>query len=159
VTEIGSIPLYRDERLRDRELGCSISTQPPASWPAILTKPSRRLRLGKFYHRPPGGESWADVALRLRGVLGDMNVEHDGEKVILFTHEALIFPARYVFEGLTEPELMTLAHSTELANCSVTSYVRSEHGDLHLVDFNAVDILHEHGARPAVEPGVHAEPT
>jgi hypothetical protein len=24
-----------------------------------------RTRLGKFYHRPPSGESWCDVILRL----------------------------------------------------------------------------------------------
>ena len=29
----------------------------------------RRDLLGKFYYRPPGGESWADVALRIRSVL------------------------------------------------------------------------------------------
>jgi hypothetical protein len=28
-----------------------------------------RAFLGKFWHRPPGGESWADVALRLRTFL------------------------------------------------------------------------------------------
>ena len=32
----------------------------------------RRRWLGKFYHRPPGGESWADVALRLRVFLADL---------------------------------------------------------------------------------------
>ncbi|MEP6695909.1 MAG: hypothetical protein ABJA34_03415 [Pseudonocardiales bacterium] len=30
---------------------------------------ARRNRLGKFYHRPPGGESWADVSLRLRSLI------------------------------------------------------------------------------------------
>ena len=29
----------------------------------------RRDLLGKFYYRPPGGESWADVALRIRSLL------------------------------------------------------------------------------------------
>lgn len=156
---IGPTPLYRDERLRDRELGVLDLLTTAGVVARFPDEAARRLRLGKFYHRPPGGESWADVALRLRGVLTDMNVEHDGERVILFTHEALIFLARYVIERLAEPELMTLAHSTELANCSVTSYRRSDHGDLHLVDFNAIDILHKHGAQQTVEPGVRAEPT
>jgi broad specificity phosphatase PhoE len=30
---------------------------------------ARRARVGTLYHRPPGGESWADVALRLRTLL------------------------------------------------------------------------------------------
>ena len=159
MTQIDPIPLHRDERLRDRELGVLDLLTTAGVVARHPDEAARRRRLGKFYHRPPGGESWADVALRLRGVLGDMNLDHDRGRVILFTHEALIFLARYVIEGLDEAELMRLARSTELANCSVTSYVRSETGALHLVDFNAVDMLHEQGAQPTVEPGVRAEPT
>ena len=33
----------------------------------------RRDLLGKFYYRPPGGESWADVALRVRSLLATGN--------------------------------------------------------------------------------------
>lgn len=157
--EMGSVPLRRDERLRDRELGVLDLLTTAGVVARHPEEAARRRRLGKFYHRPPGGESWADVALRLRGVLGDLNVEHDGERVILFTHEALIFLARYVIEGLSEPELMKFAHSRELANCSVTHYRRHESGTLRLVDFNAVDLLHQHGAGPTMEPGVRAELT
>lgn len=155
----GSIPLRRDERLRDRELGVLDLLTTAGVLARHPDEAARRRRLGKFYHRPPGGESWADVALRLRGLLGEMNLEHAGGRVILFSHEALIFLARYIIEDLSEPEVMALTHSTELANCSVTSYRRHEDGDLRLVDFNAVDNMHEHGARPTVEPGVRAEPT
>src|SRR5688572_31393696 len=38
----------------------------------------RRL-LGKFYHRPPGGESWCDVILRLRSALDTRSEEHTSE--------------------------------------------------------------------------------
>jgi len=38
---------------------------------------ARRARLGKLYYRPPGGESWADVALRLRSFLSELrDVRH-----------------------------------------------------------------------------------
>jgi len=30
-------------------------------------KAKRREAMGKFYYRPPGGESWTDVVLRVRG--------------------------------------------------------------------------------------------
>ncbi len=159
VGALGGVPLRVDERLRDRELGVLDLLTTAGVLARFPGEAERRRRLGKFYHRPPGGESWADVALRLRGVLGDMDVEHDGGRVILFTHEALIFLARYVIEELTEPEVMKLTQGAELANCSVTGYQRTGSGGLHLVDFNAVEMLHDHGARPTAEPGVRAEPT
>ncbi len=62
-----------DERLRDRELGIldrltrlGVKTRYP-------DEAERRLWLGKLYYRPPGGESWADVALRLRSILDELN--------------------------------------------------------------------------------------
>lgn len=62
----------RDERLRDRELGIldlltrhGVQTRHPE-------EEERRDWLGKFSYRPPGGESWADLALRLRSVLRDI---------------------------------------------------------------------------------------
>jgi 2,3-bisphosphoglycerate-dependent phosphoglycerate mutase len=34
----------------------------------------RRADVGEFYYRPPGGESLADVALRLRSLLRDIDL-------------------------------------------------------------------------------------
>jgi broad specificity phosphatase PhoE len=68
-----SLPARLDERLRDRELGIlDRLTQRgiAARYPDEL---QRRHWLGKFYHRPPGGESWADVALRVRFFLADID--------------------------------------------------------------------------------------
>ena len=45
---------------------------------------ARRSRLGKFYYRPPGGESWADVLLRLRALLRELREDHPDGRVLLF---------------------------------------------------------------------------
>ena len=79
-----------------------------AAPPGYPDEADRRERLGKFYYRPPGGESWADVVLRLRTLLGDLRRDHAGGRVLLFGHEALVFLLRYLVEGLTEAELMAL---------------------------------------------------
>ena len=47
----------------------------------------RRRRLGKFYHRPPGGESWVDVALRIRSLRDSLAREHLNKRVLLVTHD------------------------------------------------------------------------
>jgi probable phosphoglycerate mutase len=152
------IPMARDERLRDRELGIidlltthGIRTRLPA-------EADRRQRLGKFYYRPPGGESWADVALRLRSLLGDLRRDHADGRVLLFGHEAVVFLLRYLLEDLTEAELTELAHDNTIGNCSISSWRRGADGSLALVDFNRVDHLRREGAIPTREDEVHAEP-
>jgi broad specificity phosphatase PhoE len=152
------IPMVRDERLRDRELGIldlltthGIRTRLPA-------EATRRQRLGKFYYRPPGGESWADVALRLRSLLGDLRRDHADGRVLLVGHEAVVFLLRYLLENLTEADLTELARDSTLGNCSISSWRRGADGFLSLVDFNRVDHLRREGATPTREEEVHAEP-
>jgi len=151
------VPLHRDERLRDRELGILDLLTTHGMRTRLPEEAARRDRLGKFYYRPPGGESWADVALRLRGVLGDLRRDHEGGRVLLFGHEAVVYLLRYLVEGLTERDLMAIAHDGGVANCSITTWSRGTHG-LSLVDFNHVLHLEREGAEPTHEEEIHAEP-
>jgi 2,3-bisphosphoglycerate-dependent phosphoglycerate mutase len=89
---------------------------------------ARKRRLGRLYHRPPGGESWSDVALRLRSVLADIDRRYPGRRLMVFTHEALVLILRYIVEDLSEPQLVELAASTMLPNTSVSVFVRDESG-------------------------------
>ena len=66
-----AVPVTADERLRDRELGVLDLLTRSGSRACTPRRRSAGSHLGKFYHRPPGGESWADVALRLRSFLRD----------------------------------------------------------------------------------------
>ena len=80
-----------------------------------------RTRLGKFYHRPPGGESWCDVGLRVRSALDSIAREHQGERVLLVAHQVVIFMFRYVIEHLDEAQILAISRQEELVNCSVTT--------------------------------------
>lgn len=111
-----------DERLREREFGWfdrltrrGLTELLPEEW-------ERRVRLGKFYHRPPGGESWCDVALRVRSLLDTVGREYAGERVALFTHEVVILMFRYVLERLDEETALRIGRSERLANCGVTEF-------------------------------------
>jgi broad specificity phosphatase PhoE len=57
---------------------------------------AKREKLGKFYYRPAGGESWADVALRVRSFLHDLRFDYAGEQVLIVTHEVVIHVLRYI---------------------------------------------------------------
>ncbi|MEH0936388.1 histidine phosphatase family protein [Micromonospora psammae] len=152
------IPASQDERLRDRELGILDGLTGHGVQRRFPEEADRRRRLGKFYYRPPGGESWTDVALRLRALLGDLRRDHEGGRVLLFGHDALVFLLRYLVEGLTEAELMALTREHVIANCSVTGWSADADGRLTLDTFNDVRHLRQQGARPTREDEVHAEP-
>lgn len=121
LTALGSPPLPLDERLRDRDAGAFDGLTPLGIQARFPEEHLRKERLGKFYYRPPGGESWADVALRLRGVLADLDREHPGERVLLVAHDVVVILVRYILERLTEDEILEI-EKTPVDNCSFTRW-------------------------------------
>jgi broad specificity phosphatase PhoE len=140
------VKVQLDERLRDRELGILDRLTRRGVEKRYPEEAERREWLGKMYYRPPGGESWADVALRLRSVLDELNNLGSGHRVMLVCHDALIMLFRYVLEGMTERELLDLAASTSVLNASITRFVRpAGEGPWTLESFNVADHLTEQG--------------
>lgn len=72
--------VHTDERLRDRELGILGRLTRLGAEKRFPKEAERRFWVGKLYYRPPGGESWAEVALRLRSVLEELNNLRGGPK-------------------------------------------------------------------------------
>jgi len=121
-----------DERLRERELGVldlltshGVATRYPI-------EAERRRRLGKFYHRPPGGESWVDVALRVRSLRDSLAREHLDKRVLIVSHEVVIVIWRYLIEELDETTALALSREHPLPNCSLTRYERDQNDELAL---------------------------
>jgi 2,3-bisphosphoglycerate-dependent phosphoglycerate mutase len=151
------IPAVVDERLRDRELGVLDLLTGRGVQARLPDEYARRSRHGKFYYRPPGGESWADVLLRLRALLRELRADHPGGRVLLFGHEATVLLVRYLAESLSEAQLMEVAHATVVANCSISTWRRA--GDVLRPElFNSVAHLHQEGAQPTRQEEVNAEP-
>lgn len=134
-------PAARDERLRERDLGMFDGLTGTGIRDLFPDEAERRSRIGKFYYRPPGGESWCDVALRVRSFLSAIVGTMDDEQLLLVTHQAVIANFRYVLEGLSEAALMEIDAGPPLANCSLTTYERDASGHLRLVSFNDVEPL------------------
>ena len=96
-----------DERLREREFG--VFDRPDhasASARNIPEEAEHRSRLGKFYHRPPGGESWADVILRLRSMLNTINLHYCDRRVLVVCHQVVVLCMRYILEELDEQQIL-----------------------------------------------------
>jgi len=156
LAELG-IPTVVDERLRDRELGVLDLLTAGGVTNRLPDEAVRRRRLGKFYYRPPGGESWADVLLRLRSLLRDLRADHPDGRVLLVGHEAIVLLVRYLVEALSEAELMDVVRVTTVANCSISVWRRT--GDvLRPSVFNHVEHLRSEGVPPTRQEDVHAEP-
>ena len=151
------VPAVVDERLRDRELGVLDLLTGRGVHARLPDEAARRQRLGKFYYRPPGGESWADVLLRLRALLRELRDDHPGGRVLLFGHEATVLLVRYLTEALDEAQLMAVARATTIANASISSWRRVD-GMWKPERFNHVEHLHAEGAPPTKQEDVNAEP-
>ena len=112
-----------DERLREKEFG--VLTGLTRAGIASLHPNEYELRMlfGKFYHRPPGGESYCDVIMRLRSLLGTITREYAaGDRVLIVCHSVVVNCFRYLLERMTEQELMEEDRVNEILNCSITSY-------------------------------------
>ncbi len=114
--------LKTDERLRERELGvfdCLTKDGAMEKYPELC---DLRERWGKFYFRPPGGESWTDVVVRLRSFIETDLSKLADENVLLITHEVVIRCFRYILENLTEPEIMAIDRASDVENSAITFY-------------------------------------
>lgn len=140
-----------DERVRERDLGRFDGMTAAGIKAQFADEAERRSRVGKFYYVPPSGESWCDVALRIRSLLADVREGYDGRRVWVFTHEAVIMAFRYVVESLTEQELMEIGKSTALPNCSVTTY-RADDKGLQLIQFADATHVERSAATATTEP-------
>ena len=154
------LDIRMDERLRDRELGVLDRLTGAGVRARFPEEAARRRWLGKFYHRPPGGESWADLALRLRSLLVDVDREEDGRRVLLVCHDAVVMTIRYVGERLGEQDVLEIARDNPVRNVSVTRLSRPRGtGIWKLEGYNDVSHLEQQDAPVTRHPGDrHAVP-
>jgi broad specificity phosphatase PhoE len=158
ATEGIGIPVRTDERLRERDFGAFDGMTGAGIREHFPDEAQRRDLLGKFYYRPPGGESWADVALRVRSLLFTEGFRYDGERVLFVAHQAVIMVFRYVLEGLTEQQLLDVDSNDQVANASVTRYETGADGCLELAAFNVVEHLVDAAEDVTEEPDAAQQP-
>jgi probable phosphoglycerate mutase len=147
-----------DERLREKEFGILDRLTRAGIDARHPDEAAMRRLLGKFYHRPPGGESWCDVILRLRTIVEMMTREYGRQRVLIVCHSVVVMCFRYIIEHMTEAEILAIDQETDIANCSVTTYQSDpgRHGRLSLTTFNFVAPLEEAGAPVTAEHDANA---
>src|SRR5881394_1411061 len=118
----GSAKMVVDERLREREFGIFDRLTTVGIRERFPEEAAHRRRLGKFYHRPPGGESWADVILRLRSMLNTMNLHYCDRRVLIVCHQVVVLCFRYILEELDEAAILAIDKQAEVLNCGIAVY-------------------------------------
>jgi len=111
-----------DERLREREFGVFDRLTTIGIREKFPEEAEHRRRLGKFYHRPPGGESWADVILRLRSVMNTINLHYSDRRVLVVCHQVVVLCMRYVLEELDEAQILSIDREADVLNCGICAY-------------------------------------
>jgi broad specificity phosphatase PhoE len=116
------VRLRVDERLREKEFGLLDRLTRHGIQQKYPELHAQRTHVGKFYFRPPGGESWCDVILRLRSLTEMMAREHGGERVLVVAHQVIVNCMRYLIENLDEAKILAIDKGGDVPNCAVTAY-------------------------------------
>jgi probable phosphoglycerate mutase len=111
-----------DERLREREFGVfdRLTTNGIRQKHPELAE--HRALLGKFYFRAPGGESWADVVLRLRSAIDTISLHHADRRVLIVCHQVVVLCLRYILEELDEARVLAIDKEGAVINCGICEY-------------------------------------
>jgi broad specificity phosphatase PhoE len=156
---LGGVRLRHDERLREKEFGILDRLTKHGIQQRHPELDQQRTHVGKFYFRPPGGESWCDVILRLRSLTEMVTREHAGQRVLVVAHQVIVNCMRYLLENLDEDEILHIDRQGDVPNCAVTSYrVDPARPDMRLDLVNFLAPLHEAGAPVTAEPDAPAAP-
>lgn len=145
-----------DERLREKEFGILDGLTVAGIHELQPDQAEFRKLLGKFYHRPPGGESWVDVIFRLRALMDTVSLHYGGRRVMIVAHQVVVLCLRYVIENLTEAEILAIDKEGDVANCAITEYsfdpAIGRDGGLVLSRYNVTAPMEQEATPVTAEP-------
>jgi probable phosphoglycerate mutase len=153
---LGLPPATTDERLVDRLLG-DLEMMTRAAIARDHPDEARFHGAVDYRWRPPNGESFGDIRVRLRGFLDDINAEHAGRRVVVTAHDAVVLMMRAVVEDLDWDAIDRVSAGNTVRNASITVF-DGRSGRLVLDRYNTVDHLAEAGLPAQAAPDQAAPP-
>lgn len=158
------VTLRVDERLREKEFGILDRLTKLGIQHQHEQLHAQRMHVGKFYFRPPGGESWCDVILRLRSLQEMITREYGGQRVLVVAHQVIVNCMRYLIEQMDEQQILDIDREGDVPNCAVTIY--RAHGShsgtasaaMQLVQANFLAPLHDAQMPVTREPDAATSP-
>ena len=129
-----------DDRLVDRLLGDLEMLTEAAVAERFPEEPERYRQAGPFRYRPPGGETFDDIAARLTSFMTDLSAREAGRRVVVVAHDSVVLMMRAVIEGLGLDAVAEVNAQGFVRNASITVFDGSS-GKLVLDRYNTVDHL------------------
>ncbi|MFG1606281.1 histidine phosphatase family protein [Actinoplanes sp. NPDC049265] len=132
-------PATTDERLVDRLLG-DLEMMTRAAVARDYPDEARYHGVTDYRWRPPNGESFGDIRIRLKAFLDDINTDHAGHRVVVTAHDAVVLMMRAVVEDLDWDGVDRVSAGNTVRNASITVF-DGRSGALLLDRYNTVDHL------------------
>ena len=117
-----SAKLIIEERIREKEFGIADGLTSDELKKYFPHEYARKQKEKKYYYRPPGGESYPDVNLRLWSFLNTLVREYSQTNVLVVSHSAVMLCFRKLLEKFNEVDLLRIDKEDELKNCALISY-------------------------------------
>jgi broad specificity phosphatase PhoE len=127
-----------EERVREMEFGLLDGLTREGFEVKYPEEAARRIKEGKYWYRPPGGESRPDVCERVRSFLSTLTRDYEGERVGVICHSVVVLIFRRLFERWNEDQYMIVDREDDVKNCSITVYEPNERGSIRLEEYNTV---------------------
>jgi broad specificity phosphatase PhoE len=134
-----------EERIREIEFGILDGLTSEGIQARFPEEYERRKREGKYWYRPPGGESRPDVAIRVHSFLGTLTRDYRNKSVLVVCHSVVVLVFRRLLERWSEDEYVKIDRDQDVLNCSITAYRYDPNkGKLILDCYNKVSHLDRH---------------
>jgi probable phosphoglycerate mutase len=128
----GKVKVYEDPRLREAERGIFHTYTPEEVEQYFPLENRRKEREGYYHYRPPGGENWPDIELRIHSFLSTLARDQAGKRVLIVVHGHWLILFQRMIHHFSIETAMDRYHNRVAPNASVTSYRAVMGGKLDL---------------------------
>lgn len=111
-----------DERIREIEFGILDGLSGDGIEAKYPEEVKRRAKEGKYFYRPPGGESRPDVKIRIRSFLDTIVRDCRGLNVVVVCHSVVVLSFRALLERWGEDDYLQVDKENDVKNASITHY-------------------------------------
>jgi len=113
---------YEDPRLAEAQRGIWHTMTHDEIAEHLPHEIERKTREGYYHYRPPGGENWADVEMRIHSFLGTLSRDCEDQRVLIVVHAHWLILFQRLIHHFSIDEAVRRYEEAQFKNTSVTIY-------------------------------------
>lgn len=114
--------VYEDPRLAEAQRGIWHGMSSEEIKEKFPEEVKRKEREGLYHYRPPGGENWPDIELRIHSFLGTLNRDCEDQRVLIVVHGHWLTLFERLIHRFSIEEAVYRYQNATKENASVTVY-------------------------------------